>query len=458
MIEKPAPQDYLDDLHAIGVTRLFQPHLSARDRAAGIRRARQELGRLRAELTLHRDSLSENGAALSLDESKRRAAPLNLLLLLHEQLVEEVGDLERSLSAGKPLPYTFDFGRRIFGDEATGEWFVGGQEQYDDWLRIQQFKRRLEALREKGQPARERLIGVRSELEALNAKRDKAQQSIDKRKKRVFVLRRIGMLVVLIAASAAVGVYYWNAERDFSLLSLGLTAVCALLIPIVIVNWKDPRTRTARKQRKLEAQMLELTQEGQQYRQTYQPLELQIKALEVHYSRMMDNWETARLVKNRLDSFIEEGQPLRERVESIRAELEDLRQQRDKVLRRLERRRKRFAFGRRMTLHVMLVLASGALGFYFQYTGDIDYGSVMYGFGAFFILLVPLAYIDWKNRDFKLESKLRQIETRMLQLQTEGKQVMKRYHPIELQIKTLIAQYKRTRAGIVNGEGDLGAS
>ena len=38
----------------------------------------------------------------------------------------------------------------------------------------------------------------------------------------------------------------------------------------------------------------------------------------------------------------------------------------------------------------------------------------------------------------------------MRQLQTEGKQVMKRYHPIELQIKTLIAQYKRTRAGITN--------
>jgi len=98
----------------------------------------------------------------------------------------------------------------------------------------------------------------------------------------------------------------------------------------------------------------------------------------------------------------------------------------------------------------MLVLARGAVGCYRQYTGETDYGSVIYGLGAFCILMVPLAYIDWKNRDYKLESKLRQIETRMLQLQTEGKQVMKRYHPIELQIKTLIAQYKRTRAGITN--------
>ncbi len=451
MIERPAPQDYLDDLHAIGVTRLFLPHLSTRDRAAGIRRVRQELGRIRTELTLQRDGM-DDGQALSAEEARRRAAPLNLLLLLHEQLVEEVGDLERSLSNGKPLPYSFDFGRFIFGDDATGEWFVGGQEQYDDWLKIQQFKQRLDALRMKGQPAREQLNGVRTELEALTAKRDKAQASIDGRQKRSFVLRRIGMLVVLIAASGTVGAHYWNSYRDFSLVAFGLAAACALLIPIVIANWKNPRTRTARRQRKLDQQILELKQEGLQYRQSYQPLELQIKALEVHYSRMMDTWEAARLVKNRLDSFIEEGQPLRERVESIRAELEALRPQRDKLLRKLENRRKRGALLRRMFLHMMMVLASGAVGFYFQYTGEPDYASVMYGLGAFCILLVPLAYIDWKNRSYKLESELRKLETRMLQLQTEGKQVMKRYHPIELQIKTLIAQYKRTRAGITNSQ------
>jgi len=450
MIQKPSPQDYLDDLHAIGVTRLFQPHLSTRDRAAGIRRVRQELGRMRTELTLHRDTIGANGADAKADEARRGAAPFNLLLLLHEQLVEEVSDLERSLGSGKPMPYSFDFGRFIFGNVETGEWFVGGQEQYDDWQRIQQFKRRLDALRLKGQPAREQLTGIRSELEALTAKREKAQSKIEGRKKRVFVLRRIGMLIVLIVASGVVGHHYWNTQRDFSLIAFGLTAVCAVMIPIVIVNWKDPRTRSARRQRKLEAEIVELKQEGAQQRQSYQPLDLQIKALEVHYNRMMDNWEAARLVKNRLDDFIEEGQPLRERVEDIRAELEELRPEREKLLRKLERRQKRGALFRRMTLHIMLVLASGAVGFYLQYTGETDYGTVLYGLGAFCILLVPLAYIDWKNRDYKLESKLRQIETRMLQLQTEGKQVMKRYHPIELQIKTLIAQYKRTRAGISN--------
>ncbi len=437
-------------MHAIGIPGLFQPHLTTRDRAAGIRRVRQELGRLRTELTLQRDNPIKGSDADSAADQKRGAAPLNLLLLLHEQLVDEVNDLERSLSNGKPLPYSFDFGRFIFGDAKTGEWFIGNQAQYDDWQNIQQFKRRLDALREQGQPAREQLTEIVGELEALNAQHEKRQEKIDSRRKRSFVLRRIGLLVILMAASGIVSWHYFNTFRSLSLVALGLAGACALLIPVVIANWKDPRTRTARKQRKLEQQILALKQQGAEYHQRYQPTELQIKALEVHYNRMMDTWEAARLVKNRLDSFIEEGQPLRERVDAIRAELDDLRQQREKLQARLDRRQKRGAFFRRMTLHVMLVMASGALGFYFQYTGETDYGSVLYGLGAFFILLVPLAYIDWKNFDGKLESKLRQVETRMRQLQTEGKQVMKRYHPIELQIKTLIAQYKRTRAGITN--------
>lgn len=450
MIEQQTPQDYLDDMHAIGIPSLFQHHIDARERAAGIRRARQELGRLRSELTLHRDSLGTRNYALASDEIKRQAAPLNLLLLLHEQLVEEVSDLEHSLSNGKPLPYRFEFGRYIFGDEEAGEWYIGSRQQYDDWGKIQQFKARLDALRLQGQPMREQLGSLRGNLEALREKQQTTKQKIDRRNTRAFVLRRIGMLVVLMAASAAVGVHYVDAYRDFGLVAFGLTATCALLIPIVIANWKDPRTRLNSRRRALESEIRDLQYEGMQYRQRYQPLDLQIKALEVHYNRMMDSWEDARLVKKRLDTFMEEAEPMREKVNEIRAELEQLKTQRDRLRRKLDNRRKRGAFARRMFLHVMLVVASGVYGFYLQYTNQRDYASIMYGLGAFFILLAPLAYIDWKNRDRKLESRLRKIETEMRQLQTEGKQIMSRYHPIELQIKTLIAQYKRLRAGIEN--------
>lgn len=448
MIEMPTPQDYLDDMHAIGITRLFLPHIDPRDRAAGIRRARQELGRLRGELSLQRDNAIERNGARSPEAIRRATAPYSLLLLLHEQLIEEVGDLERSLSTGKPTPYGFDFGRYIFGDESSGDWFIGGQSEIDEWGRIQQFKARLDALREKSQPAREQLLGVRSELAALTAEHEKRQQKIERRQQPRTIRIQIGLLALAGTASGISGWQFWNANRDLSTVAWGLCAACALLVPIAIANWKNPRTRKLSKQRKLERQIEQVRAQGHQQRQGYQPLDLQIKALEVHYNRMLDGWESARLIKNRLDSCIAEAQPLRERVDTIRGDLQSQRQQREKLLKKQAKRQQRGALPRRMLLHIMLVLASGAVGFYFEYSGEADFAAVMYGLGAFCILLVPLAYIDWKNRSGKLDSNLRQLETQMLQLQTEGKQIMKRYHPLELQIKTLIAQYKRTRAGI----------
>ena len=209
MIEQPTLQDYLDDMHAFGIPDLFQLNLSPRERAAGIRKARQELGRLRTELIHHRGTLNENNQALSADELKRVAAPFNLLLLLHEQLADEVNTLEQSLSSGKALPPGLEFGRRIFGDEQAGEWFVGSQEQFNDWHNIQQFKQRLDALKEKGRPLRQRLGEIRTELEARGKERQKIQRRLNKRHKRSFVLRRIGLLVALMAASGGVGFYYF---------------------------------------------------------------------------------------------------------------------------------------------------------------------------------------------------------------------------------------------------------
>ena len=448
MIEQPTLQDYLDDMHAFGIPDLFQLNLSPRERAAGIRKARQELGRLRTELIHHRGTLNENNQALSADELKRVSAPFNLLLLLHEQLADEVNALEQSLSSGKALPPGLEFGRRIFGDEQAGEWFVGSQEQFNDWHNIQQFKQRLDALKEKGRPLRQRLGEIRTELVARGKERQKIQRRLNKRHKRSFVLRRIGLLIALMAASGSVGFYYFNTFRDFSVIALGLAAACALLMPIVMVNWKTPRTRLNARRRRLETEMRRLQDEGNQLKQRYQPLELQIKAREVHYKRMRDTWEEARLIKQRLDAFIKEGQPMREQLHRIRMELDELKPKREKLQRRLNKRQRRGAFTVRMVFYSMLALASGGGGFYLDYMMRPDAAAISYGLAAFFILLMPLAYIDRERRNMKLTSSLRQIETQMRRLQNDGKQIMKRYHPIELQIKTLIAQYKRLRAGL----------
>ena len=448
MIDQPTLQDYLDDIHAFNIPGLFQLDLTPRERAAKIRKVKQELGQLRTQLVHHRGTLSENSQALSPDERKRMSAPFNLLLLLHEQLMDEVSALEQSLTSGKALPPGLKFGQHIFGDEQAGEWFVGSQQQFNDWQNIQQFKQRLDALREKGRPLRQKLAEIRSELETLGKQHQKVQNRLHKRQRRRFVLQRLLLLIVLAIASGAVGYHYFNTLRNFSMTALGLSAACVLLMPIVMLNWRTPRTRLNAKRRRLETKIRALQDEGSQLKQRYQPLELQIKALEVHYTRMRDNWEEARLIKQRLDSFIEEGQPLREQLNRIRLELEELQPKREKLRRKLDRRQKRGAFTVRLIFLIALILASGGGGFYLDYMSQRDYAAVCYGLAALFILLIPLAYIDREKRNMKLESSLRQVETQMRRLQNDGKQIMKRYQPIELQIKTLIAQYKRLRAGL----------
>ena len=450
MNQQLSPQDYLDDMRAIGVPRLFQAHLDARERAAGIRRARQELGQLRTELTLRRDSRDRQGVAQRPEERRRQNAPFNLLLLLHEQLLAEVNDLEHSLSNGKPLPYSFQFGQFIFGDEAAGEWYIGTQAQYDDWQRIQRFKRRLDALREQSQPLRETLGGIRIQLDSLTQERDKTKEQIDRRKSRAYVLRQILLLLALAIACFIVGWRYIDIDRDFATVAFVALGVCLLMLPLVVANWKNPRTRLNSRRRKLESDMRDLQYEGGQQRQRYQPLELQMKAMEVHYNRMMDSWQEARLIKGRLDSFIDEAQPLRDRVGEIRDELAALRQKREKLMRAIEARNGRGAFAQQMALLILLALASGGAGYYLHQNGLADYATGAFGIAVVCLALLPLAALLWRRRDSSLESRLRQVEAEMRLLQTEGKAVMKRYHPMELQIKTLIAQYKRMRAGLQN--------
>ena len=292
--------------------------------------------------------------------------------------------------------------------------------------------------------------GIRLKLTALTEKRDKTQRKAESQKRRAWLMRRVFLLLVLSGASFAVGWRYWHVDRGFSLVAFALLAVCLLLLPLVIASWKSPRSPLDSRRRKLESEMRDLQYEGQQYHQRYQPLELQIKAMEVHYNRMMDSWQEARLIKQRLDAFIDEAQPLRERVEALRGELATLRERRDKLLRTLEGRGQQGAFLPQMTLLLALAVASGAAAYYLNAQSQADYAALMLGVCLAAALTIPLAAVIWRRRNAGLESKLRQVEAKMRQLQTEGKQVMKRYHPMELQIKTLIAQYKRKRAGMEN--------
>jgi len=287
MFNQTAPQDYLNDMHAIGIPKLFHPRLSPRDRANGIQTAKQELGRLKMELQHHRDTLRSKNKSVSNDELKRVLAPYNLLQNLLEQLINEVKSLEDKLGAGKMLPQGFEFGRFIFGDEEIGEWFIGDEEHYQDWKEADDVKQRLNGFKREGQPLIQKLSVIHADYETQKAIYESTQKKVDKRAKKGFILRRLVLLLILTIASGAGGAYvYMEMGNELGLVGFGLAGFFFLLMPLGYMDWRRRNRKLIAKAREAKTQMRRLQREGKEVKKRFRPIEFQIKALTAQYKSL----------------------------------------------------------------------------------------------------------------------------------------------------------------------------
>ena len=287
MFNQTLPQDYLNDMHAINIPRIFHPKMKPRERSDGIRKAKQELGRLTLELQHHRDTLRSKNKKASSEEVTRILAPYNLLQNLLVQLTSEVVNLENILGAGKMIPHAFEFGRYIFGVEELGEWFLGNQDQYDEWLEAEEVKHRLNGFKEDGQPILDKLSKIQSEFSALKVTYQAAQKKLDRQHKRGYMLRQFLLLVLLTGLSAAGGAYvYIEMTNTLGLVGIGLAGFFFLLIPFAYFDWKKRNTKLVAIVREQKTQMRRLQMEGKELKNRYRPIELQVQSLEAEYHKL----------------------------------------------------------------------------------------------------------------------------------------------------------------------------
>lgn len=287
MFNQTTPQDYLNDMHAIGIPRLFHPKMNPRDRATGIQNAKKELGRLKVELQHHRDTLRTKNKKSSPDEVTRILAPYNLLQNLLQQLTEEVGGLAETLASGKMLPHSFEFGRYIFGDEEQAEWFVGEQTQYDEWLEAEDLKQRLDGFKEDGQPVLDKLAAIQSEFEAIRVVYQADQKKLDKRQKGGYILRRLALLFFLVIGCSVAGVYaYVQLTNPIGLVGFGLAGFFFLVMPFGYFDWKKRNVKLIATVREEKTQLRRLQLEGKDLKKKYQPIAFQIKSLEQQYHKL----------------------------------------------------------------------------------------------------------------------------------------------------------------------------
>jgi len=287
MFNQTAPQDYLNDLHAIGIPKLFHPRMKPRDRANRIQSTKTELNRLRMELQHHRDTLRSRHKSESSEDIKRVLAPYNLLQNLVEQLTQEVKSLEDKLSAGKMLPQGFEFGQFIFGDEDLGEWFIGDEDHYNDWREADDVKQRLNGFKREGQPLVDKLTVIHADYEEQKSIYESTQKKVDKRTKTGFILRRLFVLLVLTVASATGGAYvYLELGNQLGLAGFGLAGIFFLLMPLGYMDWRRRNRKFIAQAREAKTQMRRLQMEGKEVKKRFRPIEFQIKALASKYKTL----------------------------------------------------------------------------------------------------------------------------------------------------------------------------
>ncbi len=287
MFNETAPQDYLNDLHAIGIPKLFHPRVKPRDRANGIQIAKKELGRLKVELQHHRDTLRSKNKSESSEEIKRLLAPYNLLQNLIQQLIDEVKGLEEKLGAGKMLPQGFEFGQYIFGDEDLGEWFIGDEDHYEDWREADDVKQRLNGFKSEGQPLINQMSEIHSEYETQKSLYQSTQKKVDKHTKAGYILRRMALLFILIVASGAGGAYvYLEMNNTLGFIGLGLAGIFFLLMPLGYMDWRRRNRNLIATTREAKTQMRRLQAEGKAVQKRYRPIEFQIRALSAQYDTL----------------------------------------------------------------------------------------------------------------------------------------------------------------------------
>ncbi len=238
-----SPQRILDQIYSADVPGLFEAGMTASQQKEAIadtkeklklvyKRLNQAQKDIRARYQEHGDEASE--------PMKIALAPYTLLGGLLKELETQIIGLESAIADGKMHPEGFDFDRYIFGDEATGEWFMGDSEDADLWDYGLKVKSELAAFMDQRRPIHARLKAMQDETKNLKSDIIKAADTLKKQNQRSAILRRLLVVLVIGIVFVAVGAFLLLSENVLP--GAGALAIGALLVlytPIGYRRWKN---------------------------------------------------------------------------------------------------------------------------------------------------------------------------------------------------------------------------
>lgn len=287
MLDEITPQDYLNDLHHLGFSELFDPRLSLHEQTHAIQRVKKNLGELTVKLRRHHHVLRRQQQAKHDVKVEHTLAQFNVLHHLIRELAHEVVLFEKQLASGKIRYQRFEFGRYIFGDDVLGEWFIGDDSDYANWREASELKQRLTYYKCEGRSLVEQLAELHVEFKTQKALRCKIHKQLHQQSRAGYMARRLFVLFMLMMWHMAVGGYvYFYVGHQLGLIGFGMAGLFFVLMPFVYSRWQQRNAKLKAIVRETQAQIKRIQTKAAAIQNRYNPIKAQMSELQKKYESL----------------------------------------------------------------------------------------------------------------------------------------------------------------------------
>lgn len=226
------PQVFLDQLHEIGIPRLFDPGLNETQRTNLITLSRKRLAEWQARIVDQTKNIELRYKHLP-DQARLHVAPYKKLISLASDLGKAISDLERTIKSRRAIPRGIEFGTKIFGTFETGEWRLGEFKDAKRWDQMEAIRKRLEQVKSDFEP-------MKRDMELASQRAREVRHDVKKMQRRHSLLRKrfpfVLFTVIVVAAmiwSLWLGVTIVNGNQDLADSRIAPVIGAALLIVAV---------------------------------------------------------------------------------------------------------------------------------------------------------------------------------------------------------------------------------
>lgn len=298
--EDVPPQDWLDELHAFDIPRVWDIQLNKTQRTNLISRAKNQLGTWRKALQDQLKTIQRRYDKSNRDAMSKMLAPYKKLESLGNDLNSRLRDLEKRIQAGKAVPQGFAFGTRIFGDMESRRWHFGDREDEIRWDDFMDAERRYKSM---GREYRNQSNSLKNIKLQLNEQKSELQKLSKQYKQRsgcaqIGVRLFIVLLTVIFCLIVGAAAFFEDSPLVSSISNevfgsiMLILGVVGAIVAIILARRRTRSVSTLQQEiTETRSSLKQLQQEGKRQKKLLFPTQQTFKEVTRNYQQLKASFE-----------------------------------------------------------------------------------------------------------------------------------------------------------------------